>query len=191
MNNSQPFIIIIQGAPAVGKTTLAKKLAKDLGIGVLAKDDLKEFLSDNVGKPRDKSESFMYGDAAMKALYIIVETFVRFGKSFIFESAFWRDLANDEFHDIQRKHNIHLVQIFCHCDEQTQIKRFNNRVDKGDRHAVHMATPREAIDFAKLKDRYRALDIPQTINVDTTHLSDTDYSVLVEKIKKLNPGGEV
>lgn len=42
-------LIIINGLPGTGKTTIAKPLASKLGFPLIAKDGIKEFLFDTVG----------------------------------------------------------------------------------------------------------------------------------------------
>lgn len=40
--NTKPALVIISGAPATGKSTLARRLADELGLFLLAKDDISE-----------------------------------------------------------------------------------------------------------------------------------------------------
>ena len=42
-------LVIVNGLPASGKTTLVERLSKDLGSPAFSKDDFKELLADTIG----------------------------------------------------------------------------------------------------------------------------------------------
>jgi len=42
-------LIIINGLPGTGKTTIAKPMAEQLGFPLVSKDTIKEFLFDTIG----------------------------------------------------------------------------------------------------------------------------------------------
>lgn len=44
-----PQVILVNGLPATGKTTLARRIATDLRLPLLAKDAIKETLFDTLG----------------------------------------------------------------------------------------------------------------------------------------------
>lgn len=46
---SKISLIIITGLPGTGKTTLGRKLAEEFRLPFISKDDIKEFLFDNLG----------------------------------------------------------------------------------------------------------------------------------------------
>ena len=46
---TKSLLIIINGAPCTGKTTLGRKLAKQLCLPFLSKDGIKEVLFDTLG----------------------------------------------------------------------------------------------------------------------------------------------
>jgi dephospho-CoA kinase len=60
--------VIVTGAPATGKSTLAVNLASNLGMPVLSKDLVKEALLESIN-PGSLRESQRLGQAAFKALY--------------------------------------------------------------------------------------------------------------------------
>lgn len=43
-----PLLVVIQGAPGSGKTTLVEKLRQDIGLPIIGKDDIKEMLFDHI-----------------------------------------------------------------------------------------------------------------------------------------------
>jgi predicted kinase len=57
----------VAGWPGSGKSTLAAALAAELGLPLLAKDEIKEALMDGLGRPRTVAESQRLGRAAVLA----------------------------------------------------------------------------------------------------------------------------
>lgn len=62
------MFVLVGGWPGSGKTTLATALGPRLGLPVLAKDEVKEALADELGRPRTVSESQRLGRAAVRTV---------------------------------------------------------------------------------------------------------------------------
>ncbi|MFZ0546980.1 MAG: AAA family ATPase, partial [Candidatus Promineifilaceae bacterium] len=63
-------IVLVSGAPGVGKTTLAVPLARALGFTLITKDDIKETLYEALdGRPDDAAFSRKIGVAAWEVLW--------------------------------------------------------------------------------------------------------------------------
>lgn len=60
--------VLVGGWPGSGKTTLSRSLAGELGCALLAKDDVKEALMDQLGAPASVEESRRLGRAAVAAV---------------------------------------------------------------------------------------------------------------------------
>lgn len=178
-------IIVVQGSPAVGKSTLVSRLTEDLCVGLLAKDHIKELLFDTAGLPASREESTMYGRAAMDALFAIARNFLKAEKNFIMESAFFTDFANDDLKKLEKDFKVKLIQIFCFTDSKTMQQRYTSRIQNGQRHPGHGDLADLILQFEELAKRYRPLDIAQTFHVDTTSLSDAEYNKVVAKVKTI------
>ncbi len=59
--------VLVGGWPGSGKSTLAAALGPELGLPVLAKDEIKEALAEELGRPRTVSASRRLGRAAVLA----------------------------------------------------------------------------------------------------------------------------
>jgi predicted kinase len=60
--------VLVGGWPASGKTTIARALASGLGVPCLAKDEVKESLTDALGAPATVEQSRRLGVAAVHAV---------------------------------------------------------------------------------------------------------------------------
>ena len=60
--------MLVAGWPGSGKSTLAAALAPELGLPLLAKDEIKEALMDALGRPQDVADSRRLGRAAVLAM---------------------------------------------------------------------------------------------------------------------------
>jgi predicted kinase len=179
------YIIILQGGPAVGKTQLAHRLVKDLDIGLLAKDDIKELLFDKIGLPADRNESRAYGEVTMKTLFMIADKMAGLGKDFIIESAFNKQLADSDLQALKDKHQCKMIQLYCYTDPETQLNRYNNRIADGTRHKGHFDQPIESSDtFVRFQESYPRLSLTPVIDVDTTNFGEKDYDSFLRLLKQ-------
>jgi len=62
------WFVLVAGWPGSGKSTLAAALAAELGLPLLAKDEIKEALMDGLGRPQTVAESRRIGRAAVLAM---------------------------------------------------------------------------------------------------------------------------
>lgn len=68
MSPPRELFVLVGGWPASGKSTLARALAAELALPLLAKDEIKEALMDGLGRPETVSESRRLGRAAVLAM---------------------------------------------------------------------------------------------------------------------------
>lgn len=170
MSASDRRIIIIQGQPATGKTTLARRLARDIDATLVEKDTIKEFFSDYVGIG-DLLWSHALGKAAIKTVYALLEVVAASKKVTIVESAFWAEMARQEIRAIAEKNDAQVLELYCTLDETERQRRFQQRIVSGERHQGHADNAIAAADTKK----YEPLNIGTSITVDTTHFEDADY----------------
>jgi predicted kinase len=80
------FLIVVNGIPGAGKTTLAAPLAAELGVPVVAKDAIKEALADAVDAPLPTTRvgalaaDALWAIAAMIPGVVMVESFWATGR---------------------------------------------------------------------------------------------------------------
>ncbi|NJM42383.1 MAG: ATP-binding protein [Anaerolineae bacterium] len=176
---STSTLLIINGLPASGKTTLAKWLARKLGWPIIHKDDVKEILFDTLGWS-DRAWSMKLGAATVEVLFHLVEMQLAAGVSFVVECNFKPELASPQMREILSKTNAHCVQVLCHAAGRVRLQRFIDRA----RHAGHIDSD-VTMDMA---DAWAAqwlapLDLGgPVVEVDTTDLELVDYEAVFRQV---------
>ena len=182
-------LVVIQGAPAVGKTTLTRKLATELQLGFIAKDDFKELLYDKLGLPLDRNRSRVYGTAVMRAMFDISRTLLEGNVDHILESAFHPSLANTDFQKLLNGiEDLRVVQLFCYTTPEIQAERYTERLQTGTRHPGHPHEPKDASAFVGYNARYTKLALVPCLEVDMSVFGDAELAVLVENVEKILEG---
>jgi predicted kinase len=80
-------LILITGLPGTGKSTLARSLARHLGVPLICKDTIKEPLLDLLGAT-DRSESRRLSDASFAVMFALARDCLRAGTDVILEGNF-------------------------------------------------------------------------------------------------------
>jgi predicted kinase len=125
-------LLMILGSPASGKTTLARRLAVDLALPTLSKDDVKEALFDLPGRG-DRDWSRHLSDASFGALLRLARTQLTAGLSCILEGN-WRAAHAAAVRSLLMDARAGVAQIFCRAEPQEIVRRFTLRV----RHPKHL-----------------------------------------------------
>jgi predicted kinase len=182
--SSAPLLLIVTGAPGTGKTTLARRIARELRLPLIAKDDIKESLFDSLGW-KDRAWSQQLGRATMRLLFYFVETPLAATRSCIVESNFRAELATPEFRALQARHDFVPLQVVLKCERGALVQRFRARWETGARHPGHVDHLSSDEELAAILARdYRALDIGgRVIEMDTTDFDKIDYAKLFQAIE--------
>lgn len=168
-------LIILNGVPGSGKTTLARRLHKELpDIVFLIKDDLKEFLFDSL-PPGDFEWSKLLGRVSIEALYAMIRVFLKNDRDVILENAFYQRFARRDL----PLFGVPVLEIYCSCDEELRKKRYVERANTT-RHPGHLDHEGVSID----PTIYAPLELGNTIFVDTTDpLTEKGIKNLATKVR--------
>lgn len=163
----KPLLLIVNGPPASGKTTLGQQLADELGIPMFSKDAIKEELYDSLG-PVVRKVFRHLGEASMRLMYLTGRTTLSSGIGVVLEANFNHGISEGDLGVLMPL----AVPLMVHCAAPTDelVDRYEERDEDGERHPVHEGG--DASD--DLKDElddgvYEPLDLPiPTLEVDST-----------------------
>jgi predicted kinase len=127
-------LVIVAGAPATGKTTLALELGRALGLPVITKDDIKEALAEPFATG-DRDWSRKLGVAAYGVLFAVAERILAAGHGLVLETNFRSGISDAPLRALARL--APTVVIVCRTPEALRRQRFEERAKRG-RHRVHI-----------------------------------------------------
>ena len=178
----KPVLALISGASGTGKTVLARRLAESLPVVVVEKDAIKETLFDTLGGG-DRDWSRKLGTAAFELLRVLVDSHLSAGQSVVVEANFQLSYEAPWIARVRREYDVDLLELHCHTDLETALRRIARRDDSGERHTAHRAGDA----FAELRDRYHLYGPLTTgdglILIDTTDFAGVDYAAIVERVR--------
>lgn len=169
---------MLSGAPGVGKTTIARPLARALGMPLFAKDTIKERIHDVLAGtgPVELVWSQRLGAAAMEMLWTLAYD----APECVLEANFWNghERQNDSLRALSEGGK--LVEVYCTAPLEEVKRRFQERQAAGVRHAVH-PDHTLAPDFW---DKFREpIGIGPVLEVDTT--TPVDVPQVAAKVRAL------
>ncbi len=124
--------MIVAGAPATGKTTLALALGRSLELPVITKDDVKEALAAPF-QTGDRDWSRQLGVAAYSVLFAVAERVLAGGQGLILESNFRCGISDPPLRGLAAL----APTVVIVCRTPLARERFAERATRG-RHRVHI-----------------------------------------------------
>jgi predicted kinase len=157
-----PLVVVVQGPPAAGKTTIAREIARSLRLPLIAKDTVKEALFDGLGTG-DLAWSQRLGSPTFLVMLALVEESVAAGASVVVEANFVR---GSEVESRLAALPVRFVQVHCSAPLEVLLERYGRR----ERHPGHVDSQRiEALREAVESGRHDPLALPgETIPLDTS-----------------------
>ncbi len=177
-----PCLVLVNGFPGTGKTTVARKLAQHFGVALLSKDTFKELIFDTLGWS-DKEWSLKVSAASHRIIDYVIDEDLRVGHSLIIEANFKPPTDSERFRRFQDAHQARLVQVLCWAQGDVLFDRYWTR-HVSDRHPGHVeAATREEQRRGLAAGKCEPLSIRgTTIELDTTDFDRIDYASLFAKV---------
>jgi predicted kinase len=177
MQSTQPLLVIVSGAPGTGKTTLARRLANDLKLTLLSKDQIKESLADALGNPETVAASSILGVGAYAAMYAMARTLLVSGVGVVVESNFRRGRSESEIVAVGIETDVRVVH--CAAEAAAIDERYDDRAPG--RHPAHL-------DAARHEDVMRDLldGAYEPLGLDAPRLvvrTDEGYEPIYEEVR--------
>ena len=169
-----PVVVVVQGTPAAGKTTVARELAALLHLPLIAKDTIKEALFDELGTG-DLAWSARLGAATYLVLGALVEESAGTGASLVLEGNFVR---GSQLEAQLAALPTRIVQVHCSAPLEVLLERYASRA----RHPGHLDNERiDALREAVESRKHDPLELPgETIRIDTS--GPVDLAALAVRI---------
>jgi predicted kinase len=171
------LIVLVSGAPAAGKTTLATALAAALELPLICKDDIKDDIKETLvdaleGPADDLLWSRRVGGAAMEVLWRLA------GRcpAVVLEANF-RPHSRYEQARLRRLEAL-VIEVHCVCPADELARRFAARAP-----TAHRAHPLTALPADLLAEYDRPMGIGPVIEVDTT--GSVDVSAVLARLTGL------
>jgi predicted kinase len=172
-------IIMVSGAPASGKSTLARALAEVLGFPLLSKDTIKESLFESLGSHLGGNAgsaaelSRLLSRAAMDVLWSLAPSCPRV----ILEANFRPKSQHerDRFAALEGRK----LEVYCHCTPEEAARRFRERATRADHHPAHSM---QTLSAELLEEFDRPVGLCPVIDVNTE--CPVDPLAIVERIRQ-------
>lgn len=187
MHTAKPVIILILGLPGAGKTTLGKKIANELQLPFISKDDIKVRLFDVYGW-KDREASKQAGMASFRIMDYFIEEQIKNGNSLVLESTFNPTYDDARFQAWQKEFGVRYVQLYCYADADVVRERFAERAKTDARH-VSAVEGDEGLQVLEnyIQQGFTPLNIDSTIiKVDTTDFSKVEEAHIIKQLRTVD-----
>ena len=184
--NQDPKLVIIIGLPATGKTTLGRRISETFELPLISRDEIKVKIMDKIGWG-DRDWSKKVGQASYSLLDYTTEQFSRSNSSFIIESDFAPEFANEKFNAIHRR-GYDIIQVICSASGDVIIGRWKKRASEDSSHPSSTEGDQGLDELlqAIAKGQRKPLDVPsEIIYVDTSNSKDTDHLNVIRQLRAL------
>ena len=191
------YCILVAGAPASGKSTIAAELSRRLSLPYFSKDRIKELLFDTVGF-RSREEKVALGLAAARILYDTAERLMQCGQPFLLENNF-ENSTRGPLLELLERYECPAITVLLTGDDAVLYRRFLAREASPERHRGHVVndcyperpggTPAAPPSFSQFADgvAQRGMDRftangPRIV-VDTTDFASVSLEAIARRIE--------
>jgi predicted kinase len=169
---TERIVVLVNGLPGAGKTTLARTLSHRLGVPLFSKDTIKEAHADVLGAepPPGWSQrrwNSALGAAASDTMWALLAD-VPGGA--VLESCWPQDVRHFVVQHLQRARDRQPVEIWCEVRLETARRRFEARHP---RHPIHGELMTDA-EWERWRVTAEPLQVGPTFRIDTTGPVDAD-----------------
>ena len=163
--SSSPFLIVVSGLPASGKSTLARQLHEAMQLPLLDKDDILSPFSRQLA-PASLEQKRLLSSCADEALIDLAK---HMHQGIVW--SFWHHPGATNTPgtkaDWLRLMPGKVLEIYCHCTAETAIERFTIRHQREAMNEPKKAPPSAALSEYKIQASLGPLDLTESLSVST------------------------
>lgn len=179
----KPLLLLVSGPPAAGKTTLARRLAKEFALPLINKDGIKELLFDTVGT-RDYEWSQGLGRASIALLYDFLERLLAANVSVIAESNFHGEADSRKIARLSQTYDFLSLQLHCTASADVLEERNERRRHTAERYPGHVQPPQSSLKPHIEAGVWRPLHIEgRTVIISTDDFDAVDYAPAFDAVR--------
>jgi len=182
---SKPYIIILAGIPASGKTTYGRHLVEKMSLPFISKDAIKEKLHDVLKFDNaEGNNTQLYGRASYSVFYHIADCLMKAGTSFILESNFTAPTSTNILQQMIDERGYRAITVLFDADLAILQKRYEDREFTDERHpGLRLSKERMNLHYTIDVEAYRNFCVGEKIVVDTTDLEKINYDEVDKKLE--------
>ena len=175
-----PCLLIVNGHPATGKTTLAQFLSRRLALPLLSKDYVKETLGDHLDTA-SYEDSVRLGRAAFEIIFTLAEAWLKSGVSMILESPLRADIEDSRIAHLESECPCTATQIVLTADPAILSQRYRRRSRNPSRHRCHFDEERFLQIDVMIVEPLMPLTVSGgTLTVDTSDWTKVSYDSILQ-----------
>lgn len=165
-----PALVLVTGAPATGKTTLATRLSGELAWPLLSRDRLKEILWDALPEGERNASRDLVLRAQWPLFHAVVAELLGAGVSVVAEGCVHSEWAPAELAPLVAR--ARTVLIHCQAPRAESHRRFARRAARTPRHPGH-DDAELALRLREQPDRWAHFEQPARLGVPTLRVETT------------------
>lgn len=187
-----PFVVLLTGHPAAGKSTLARPLASALRAVCLSKDQVRFRVFDGwkPSHPRLGGQELRVGTSVFDEDAVVWSTFFWAVREtvevapVVAETAMTRTQNRVEVASFVTSLDVPAVEVLLSAPPEALIKRHQGRLAKPETHAAYRQFPTGTADRLLGKPYKPLLDARAVVDVDATVPSEIDVQDLAHRVRQ-------